>query len=355
MNILHINAQKSWRGGEQQLIYLYEGLKKYPVKQFLFCRKKSALSLFAHTHKIPHQAGLCLNDFDFFTALQIINYAQKNSIHIIHAHCSRSHALVYLALNYFRLNVPTIVSKKTSFKIKNNKKYEHPSIKKIICVSKDSQSQVLKDLKNKYQSKIQVIYDGVITPPQPYYTRSQLCRDFNIPHHKTILGTTSAFTSEKGLHHLVQAFAQAKNDNKVLLLMGEGKCLDEIKKLSQQLKIENKVYTPGYIKDAKLYLSAIDLFILPSLSEGLGSSILDAFLAKTPVLASPVGGIPELVINNQTGKLCDPRNYEQFSKKLSEEFSKEIIDNAFSFAKEKFNTQIMVEKNYRIYQSIINL
>jgi len=84
--------------------------------------------------------------------------------------------------------------------------------------------------------------------------------------------------------------------------------LEKLKNQVRDLSLEDKVIFTGYIDNAADYLSALDLFILPSPKEGLGISIIEAMMASKPVIASRTGGIPEIVSDKVTGLLVEPGN-----------------------------------------------
>jgi glycosyltransferase involved in cell wall biosynthesis len=90
------------------------------------------------------------------------------------------------------------------------------------------------------------------------------------------------------------------------LIMGNGPYKQELIKKAAYLNIQNKVTFLGYVNNIHNYLNAIDIFVLPSLSEGLGISIIEAMAAGKPVIAARTGGIPEIVNHDDNGYLVTP-------------------------------------------------
>ena len=120
------------------------------------------------------------------------------------------------------------------------------------------------------------------------------------------VGTVARIHRSKGFEHLLQAIAAViKNGvNCKFIIVGKGR-----EKLSEQLKtldIEKYVITAGYREDVPELLSIVDLFVLPSLREGLGTAILEAMAMGKPIVATRVGGIPEAVKHGVNGRLVPP-------------------------------------------------
>ena len=101
-----------------------------------------------------------------------------------------------------------------------------------------------------------------------------------------------------------------------------------MEKQIKEKKLENKVFLKGFVKEASTYLKAFDVFLLPSLSEAFPYTILEAGFAEMPVIATAVGGIPEIIKNEETGMLIRPKNPKEIAnaiKFLSENKEKRDI------------------------------
>jgi len=112
-----------------------------------------------------------------------------------------------------------------------------------------------------------------------------------------IIGTIGRTATIKGHQFLVQAFAQlmAEFPQAYLLIIGGGEKEEQLQRLIQQLRLQGRVFITGAIPNAARYLKAFDVFVLPSLAEGFGLSLLEATLAEVPIVATRVGGVPECV------------------------------------------------------------
>lgn len=120
-----------------------------------------------------------------------------------------------------------------------------------------------------------------------------------------VLGTACRFHPQKGLAHLITAFATVSNrmPNVHLVLVGDGELRDALEEQVQMLRLAEQVTFTGFRTDVLTVLTQLDLFVLPSLWEGLPLVLLEAMAARLPVIATAVGGTPELVVDGETGLL----------------------------------------------------
>ncbi len=173
-----------------------------------------------------------------------------------------------------------------------------------------------------------------------------------------IIGTIAEFTENKGLVYLLEAASKLKmlGFNCATILIGSGKLEAELKKRATELGIEKNIFLTGFIKDAWKYLKCFDVFVLPSLKEGLPYTIIEAMAAGVPVVASSVGGVPDLIINDQSGKLVPAKNSDRLSEAIKELISDKnksnaIIRNARMSFNQKFLLENMLLNTTKIYDN----
>jgi len=165
-----------------------------------------------------------------------------------------------------------------------------------------------------------------------------------------------------GLPHTVNGIAMKiivdEIPNAQLLIIGEGKTEDALKKLSVDLGVEkNVVFYPIVNKTSKM-LNMLDVFIMPSRMEGLGLSVLEAQAAGLPVVASNVGGIPTLIKDGKTGYLVEPENVDALAKAIVKvlqnmEGARAVGLNGRRFVEENFSSDKMVSKTIELYNAIL--
>jgi glycosyltransferase involved in cell wall biosynthesis len=143
------------------------------------------------------------------------------------------------------------------------------------------------------------------------------------------------------------------------LILGTGADEDALRSQVISLKLENRVFFKGFVSHDTLpeYLQACDIFIRPSRSEGLGNSFLEAMAAGIPVIATPVGGIPDFLVDGETGLLCEVDNPQSIAQKI-EKFTKDmesrryIVANAQKMVQQKYDWNSVAEKMKGIFDRL---
>jgi glycosyltransferase involved in cell wall biosynthesis len=176
-----------------------------------------------------------------------------------------------------------------------------------------------------------------------------------------VLGTVSSLNPHKGHTYLLEAATKVLEifPTAQFLLVGDGRMKEELEIKAQNLNLLSSIKFLGIRKDIPEILAVIDIFVLPSSSrEGLGISLLEAMAAEKPVVASDIGGIPEVVIDGETGFLVPPKNSHDLAGAIIE-----LLKNPAKAAlmgqqgrqrvKEKFTTQQMLENIDELYTSFL--
>jgi glycosyltransferase involved in cell wall biosynthesis len=117
------------------------------------------------------------------------------------------------------------------------------------------------------------------------------------------IGTIAELTPNKNLSFLIEALARLPDDNWQAVIIGEGEERQALTALIARHHLASKVFLLGFMSEAARYLKALDLFTLTSLKEGLPYVVLEAAAAGLPVIATRVGGLPDLITSEQTGRL----------------------------------------------------
>jgi glycosyltransferase involved in cell wall biosynthesis len=128
-----------------------------------------------------------------------------------------------------------------------------------------------------------------------------------------LIGTIAELTPNKGIGILINAAAEIagrkKNLNCRFLIIGDGQEREKLAEVIRRKGLEGIVFLTGFLPDAPRFLSGFDIFVLPSLKEGLPYAVMEAMNAGIPVIATNVGGIPDLIQNNKNGVLVAPENH----------------------------------------------
>ena len=116
----------------------------------------------------------------------------------------------------------------------------------------------------------------------------------------------------------------------------------------------------GWVDNPEEFIAGLDLFTISSRYEGLGTIILDAIYAQSCVVATPVGGIPEMITDNKTGILSQRADAQSYTEALmrvvnNPDYQAELAKNALQFVHKNFSVQKMVDGNFKLYQSLLTV
>jgi len=170
----------------------------------------------------------------------------------------------------------------------------------------------------------------------------------------TWIGTLSELHTTKGLNYAIEAISKIKS-NVIFVVMGEGEKRKELEEQAVKLGVGNRVFLIGHIGGAPTYLKAFDIITLSSITEGLPYMLLESGFAARAIVASNVGGIPEIIENNKSGILVSPRNSEEIKNSI--EFLIKNPDIAKTYGNtlnkkisQNFTQKTMLEKTFALYR-----
>jgi sugar transferase (PEP-CTERM/EpsH1 system associated) len=178
-----------------------------------------------------------------------------------------------------------------------------PLVTEFVTVSRDLARWLASDV-GIPPAKITQIYNGVDTEAFSPGDRHEAREGLGLPHDPIVMGTVGRLDPVKDHRGLIEAFHRlASRRDTRLLIVGDGPCRPELERLTNQLGLRGRVHLLGERDDINVMLRALDVFILPSLGEGISNAILEAMATGLPVVATRVGGNPELVDDGVTGFL----------------------------------------------------
>lgn len=235
-----------------------------------------------------------------------------------------------------------------SYKAKIIFKFLYKFTSKVICVSK-SVKDFLISIDEIDSRKGVVIYNPVskINPVD-----RKLSKQFTIIN-------VGRFEKVKNQQLLIKAFSKLDDKQSKLILVGDGRERELLEKLIVDLDLKERVILTGFIPDVEKYLAKSHLFVLPSIAEGFGIAVVEAMQQGVACLCTCVGGIPEFIMNDETGWLFNPNNQNEMVDRLNYiinlplERINEIGENGKKFVSNKFTTKNYIENLEILYQSLV--
>lgn len=227
---------------------------------------------------------------------------------------------------------------------------------KIICVSEYDRLSALK-FKITPAHKLLTIHNGVDENEIKFLSKELALKNLNLLNLESwVVGTIGELTKNKGQKYLIDAVKLLQSTSYKLqaIIIGRGEENEKLKAQSEKLSLQNDVVFTENLLPAAPYLKAFDIFVLPSIKEGLPYTLLEAGLAELPVIATDVGGNPEIIENEKTGLLVKPANAEEIAKAISrliqdENLSKKLGENLRQKVLKIFSKKEMLEKTFALY------
>ena len=191
-----------------------------------------------------------------------------------------------------------------------------PLVTEFVTVSRDLARWLASDV-GISPAKITHIYNGVDTDAFSPGDQHEARKVLGLPHEPIVMGTVGRLDPVKDHRGLIEAFHRlAGRRDTQLLIVGDGPCRPELEHLASELGLRGRVRLLGERDDINVILRALDIFILPSLGEGISNAILEAMATGLPVVATHVGGNPELVDDGVTGFLVPSRSTSSLAAAL---------------------------------------
>lgn len=367
LKILHTNFLHGWGGQSNRILTKCIGLANKghdvcisaPADSELIKRAKSAnIDVFT---KVQYQRGIHPINF-FCEVLYLRNFIRNESFDIIHTHGSQDSWITSIAVSLINKNQRPILlrTKHNIFPIHDHflNKIHYSIFKGMICIS-DSILQYCKEKNWLKNLKFSLIHSAVDYSLFENAKSSDIREKYNLTDN-ILIGVIARLRDEKGHIYLINAIPQIINNfPKVrFLFIGDGSLKESLMKRVKDLNVEQYVIFTGFRKDVPSILKSIDIFVLPSVSEGLGTAILEAGAAGTPILATNVGGIPDIIDDNETGFLVPPKNSELLKDKLiyllnNPERLKITSEKLKQKIKSEFSPENLVSKTEQFYFELL--
>lgn len=359
MRLLQITASNVWRGHEQKIIYLYEAFKEhnYVQKQYIICPNKSPL------HEIANQKNMQVHGFDINGeydlkfAKKLAEFVKEHNIDIVFIHNSKSHTLAVLAHLFYKLDAPLVLCRTLIKRVDTNFlrkwKYNYKGIKKIICVS----HPVVDVLKFAVKDHSKLCVVGSVTDVHKF-TKIQkdgiLHKEFEIPEDFKIIGNIAEFTGFKDHTTWVNTVAELVKRSNIkakYILIGKGKLEPEVRQQVKDLNLEKHIIFAGFRKNIPELLPEFDLFMFTSNNEPTGGVLLESYACRVPIVAANAGGIPEVIVNNETGLLAEVGNPIDFADKVEllindKELQNKFTVNGYQFLIDNFTKDVISKKMF---------
>jgi glycosyltransferase involved in cell wall biosynthesis len=367
IKVLQCIRQGQIGGGESHLLSLVENIDRSKFDPTVLSFTDGPMIDRLHQMKVPAHVIFTKRPFDFRKWKQLKSFISESGVDVIHAHGTRANSNVFWAAR--SLKIPVIYTVHGwSFH-----QDQHPLIRHLrifgeryltnrsslnISVSHSNQESGKKYLPS---FKSVVINNGIDQQKfDPARSFKNIREELNIGQEKILILFIARFTSHKQPLSLFEAFRKAVQSNSEmhLLMVGDGDQKKLATSVIQESGLQDKVTLLPFRQDVPDLLAAADIFVLPSLWEGLPIGLLEAMAMGKPVIATNVDGTKEIVIDNVNGLLIETTNLVENltsallklsgDKKLRAAFSKQAVDTVST----NYNAVFMTRKIEALYNEL---
>jgi len=308
-------------------------------------------------------------DISFITRL--VKYCKQQKVDLIHSHLSGAN--LYSCLAGFILRIPVIATYHNELYMPTSTEKYVP-IKNLIIRNLASRTVLVANyMRDKYiklgkfpDNRLVTIYNGIsLGLVNKDYNLAQLRQELGIALNDPIIGNVANLRPPKGHEYLIEAAAILCKQfpNTRFLLIGEGERKKRLKeKIIRQiaeLKLQENVKLLGYRSDVRELLQLMDVFVLASTSEGLPLSVVEAHAASKPIVATNIGGLSEIVEDDKSGFLVEPKNPHILAEKLltlirNRTLREEMGNYGEMVVRSKFSIDTMINKYQELYGELLN-
>jgi len=355
---LIVDLETEWRGGQNQALLLLKGLYERGHAAELLVAHGSALGQRAKKEGIyVHSVSRAV--FRLGAARKIRSLLGDGRIELVHV--NEAHALTAAWMGLPKGGPPLVVSRRVGFPLKQSwlSQARYRRADAILANSHWVAEQAAASGAPK--EKLRVVYEGVEIAERPSAAaRAEARQKWGFGERDILLGCVGALEKDKGHEWVIRALAEIRPEfpNSKLLIAGEGEYREALTALAKELGCENSVIIAGFVKQISAVYEAIDIFVFPSLFEGLGTSLLSAMSHGVPSITFFGCALGEIVENGVSGIQVEARNSSAIAEAarliLGDGALRERLGEAgHRRIKEEFSADKMVDNTLAVYEELL--
>src|SRR3989475_7827701 len=361
---LHIDTARTWRGGENQVLLTVNGLRELGHRAALVAHPDGELRRRAAEGMELIQLAP-RTEMDLSAAWRLSRVIKQLRPDIIHAHDAHGIAMASLALSLGASstkgrNAPALVAaRRLDFHLRRNSfsRWKHRQVDCFIAASEAIRQMLLAD--GVPADHTVTVHDGIDVDRVVAAPPVNVHEAFWLPHQAPVVGNVAALVPHKGQRYLIEAahlVVQEIPDARFIIL-GEGELREQLEHLVKEHHLEKHVLLPGFRTDVLGCIKAFDLFVMSSVTECLGTSLLDAMACARPIVATRAGGIPEIVEEGVNGLLVQPRDHTAMAAAIvrmlkDADLRRHMGEAGFARVEERFTVERMVAGTAAVYEHV---
>jgi glycosyltransferase involved in cell wall biosynthesis len=363
---LHIDSARTWRGGQNQVLLTVNGLRAIGQRAALVAhpdgelRRRAAEGL----ELIPLAPRV---EMDLHAGWKLARVIKRLQPDVIHAHDPHGVAMAALALSLGAGSRGTsgapapalVASRRVDFHLKGNSfsQWKYRQVDCFVAASRAIHEMLLHD--GVPPDQVVTVHEGIDVDHVVAAPRVDVHAEYFLPHGAPVVGNVAALVPHKGQRHLIEAARLVVREipDARFVILGEGELRQHLEKQVHDYHLEKHVLVPGFRTDVLGCMKSFDLFAMSSVTEGLGTSLLDAMACSLPIVATTAGGIPEIVDEGVTGVLVPPRDHQAMASQIArlladEPLRRQMAAAGFERVRSRFTVERMVDETAAVYERV---
>jgi len=356
---LHIDTARTWRGGQHQVLLTIQGLRSVGHRAVLVAHPEG--ELFRRMSEGHDLIGLApRHELDLAAAWRLWRVIKRLQPELIHAHDPHAVSAAALALSFGSPSPlpPLIASRRVDFHLKGASlsRWKYRQVDCFVAASNAIRDMLLED--GIEDSRAVTVHEGVDIDHVLSAPPINIHAEFWLPTHAPIVGNVAALVPHKGQRYLIESASLVLREgpDARFIILGEGELRAHLEHQIRNGRLDKHIILAGFRPDVMSFHRSFDLFVMSSITEGLGTSLLDAMAASKAIVATSTGGIPEVVLDGETGLLVPPRDPPGLAAAIvrllrDDALRAEMARRAFERVQSRFSATRMVEQTLNVYES----
>lgn len=361
---LHVDTARTWRGGQNQVLLTVNGLRAIGQRATLVAHPDGELR-----RRVAEGLDLIplapRAEMDLSAAWKLSRLLKRLAPDVIHAHDPHGVAMASLALSFGGVAAgadgpPALVAaRRVDFHVQGNSfsRWKHRQVDCFIAASEAIRRILIAD--GVPPDRAVTVHEGIDMDHVAAAPPVNVHEAFWLPHDAPVVGNVAALVPHKGQRYLIDAARLAVREvpDARFVILGEGELRDHLEKQVHDYHLDKHVLLPGFRTDVLGCIKGFDLFVMSSVTEGLGTSLLDAMACRRAIVATAAGGIPEIVEDGVTGVLTPTRDAAALAGAIvrmlkDHALRKRMGEAGFTRVRERFTVERMIAGTAAVYARV---
>ncbi len=301
------------------------------------------------------------NEIDLAAAWRLSRIIRDYRPGVVHAHDPHAVAMAATALSFGAASPspPLVASRRVDFRLAGNSfsRWKYRQVTQFIAASGAIRDILVRD--GIPASRVTVVHDGIDVARVQRWPAVDMHAAFWLPHGVPVVVNVGALVAHKGQKFLLDAWPLVMRHlpDAHLVILGEGELRGALERQVKELHLERAVRLPGFRDDVLSLVKSADLFVMSSVTEGLGSAVLDAMAMELAVVGTRAGGIPEAVVDDETGLLVPPADPKALATAIVRLLKDPLLRAQYGHAgrlrvEQHFGVDRLVDGTYAVYEAV---